>query len=285
MIARSHMRQEMLYQAFDSTRLNGQLDFLFNSMVVAVDTKKNNIIMSDNTKINYRMLIGADGVNSIVAKVLGYRIEKALIIVAHVDCSPETNTDMVSTIEFISGLRGYSWMFPKGRHVNIGIGGIASGKYLREAMDRILSERKILERPVLMFKEMYRSAHMIPMRYNMEQPPISPLDGIILCGDAATFVNPMTGEGIYFALKSGVEAAEIILNKRTPEQYPSFAPYLTQIQKMKNETDKIDIASAYQQIFCDPNESGKTVKFLFSHSIPERNKMSEREKKSIYESI
>ena len=62
-------------------------------------------------------------------------------------------------------------------------------------------------------KEMLRGARVIEMRstYPVYFPPRRAYgDGVLLVGDAARVNEPVTGEGIYFALKSGVFAARTV---------------------------------------------------------------------------
>lgn len=281
MTRRSELRKLMYDRLFLNVKDDTAFGFMMNSTVTNIDIGKKVLTLQNDVEIEYEFLIGADGVNSIVAKTIGFHINKALIIVIDVEVEDAFHKNNRCVLEFLDDIRGYFWVFPKGDHINIGLGGDMKGKDLRALFDKKIAE---FTKDGWPFKEICRSAHLIPMEYNTEQLPLSPLDGIVLCGDAASFVNPMTGEGIYFALKSGKEAAELILSKRNITEYPSFGSYLERVQAMKDDMDKITVAESYDKIFCDET-SKDTVDFLFSHYIPERKALTDDEKKEIYSNV
>ena len=73
-------------------------------------------------------VIGADGANGIVARSVGLRRERALAIAIEAevphrwgDGHPELRTD-VCHLEYGAVERGYAWVFPKGDHLNVGVG-------------------------------------------------------------------------------------------------------------------------------------------------------------------
>ena len=111
------------------------------------------------------------------------------------------------------GIAGYAWVFPKKNCVNIGIGEFQSA----------VSKSK----PKIPLKETYekfiatlKEKKLLPDDFPIENLkgatlPIFPLentcgDRVLLCGDAAGFINPITGEGIYYAMVSGQIAANVI---------------------------------------------------------------------------
>ena len=107
---------------------------------------------------------------------------------------------------------GYGWVFPKKQHVNIGIG-ILYPKYVKKP------QRNILE----VYKDYFKTLKenkVLPENLEIGKCcggalPFSPLDitysnRLLVVGDAAGFINPITGEGIYYAMSSGEIAAKII---------------------------------------------------------------------------
>jgi len=157
-----------------------------------------------NKTITARYLIGADGANSTVRRLLGagrwfYRGFALEGSVAYSDVPTEP------LAEFFFGKveNGYGWLFPKGDHVNVGIYTwddtvTLSKEQLRAySLDRIDTER--LEH-IVGFPIGFGGRNYVQNR-----------ERVILVGDAAGFAEPLLGEGIYNALKSGQAAASAIM--------------------------------------------------------------------------
>jgi geranylgeranyl reductase family protein len=114
-------------------------------------------------------------------------------------------------------LFGYGWISPLKNTVKVGVGGISDD--IRKNGKRILEDfieygpvkEKLEGAEIIRFE-----AHKIPMG-----GPYTNLvsDRLILCGDAGGFVFPGTGEGIYYAIKSGRIAAEVITLALEEDQY------------------------------------------------------------------
>jgi len=182
---------------------------------------KAQITLDDGKKIQTNLVIGADGCLSIVAKKarLATRNKFTGISVVEefslkMDTMDQFYTDkrLCHIHSKIHGISGYGWVFPKGHHVNIGL-----VKY-RPNGNMVKEKKNIRE----MFNEylfLLKKTDIIPK--NIESTklrggilPVKPLEKtyanrIILCGDAAGFINPVSGEGIYYALASGEIAARV----------------------------------------------------------------------------
>jgi flavin-dependent dehydrogenase len=103
-------------------------------------------------------------------------------------------------MDFGSTPGGYGWIFPKGDHLNIGVGGWKYlGPSLRSRLDRLVRFYGFDPDDLRGLR-----GHHLPLRQ-----PSSPLvDGnVLLVGDAAGLLDPFTGEGIYAAIWSGRTAA------------------------------------------------------------------------------
>jgi flavin-dependent dehydrogenase len=99
---------------------------------------------------------------------------------------------------------GYGWVFPKGDHANLGVGGaLEEGPRLRDHLDRLARAHGVDPSAL----EDVRG-HRIPMR-RLGIP--ASRGRVLLVGDAAGLVDPLTGDGIYEAFVSGRLAAEAIL--------------------------------------------------------------------------
>ncbi len=157
-----------------------------------------------------RALIGADGANGAAAGYLGYKSNSCLLgVEVHVPRSYPAVGNNGDRLGFYFGdiPGGYGWIFPRRNEASVGIGiDLGRAKDARRHLESFLAGLDI--------PASYASGakgHIIPV--------FSPFSGehycrgnILLAGDAASFVDPVTGEGIYYALKSGQLAACSVLS-------------------------------------------------------------------------
>ncbi len=162
-------------------------------------------------------LIGADGANSVVAHSLGLRRERnmAAAIEAEVPVSPVIYQRFSSGPVFIFDEIpfGYLWIFPKQHHLSVGI---AAWHPRRGELQAVL--RRVMARYGVPLKAGSLHGHPIPI-YTGREKIATPRT--LLAGDAAGLVDPLSGEGIRYAIKSGRLAAEAILAGH-PERYSSL---------------------------------------------------------------
>jgi geranylgeranyl reductase family protein len=117
-----------------------------------------------------------------------------------------------AVLEFGAVPGGYGWVFAKGDHVNVGVGGWESeGPRLRAQLARLCAEHGIDYASL----ENVRG-HRLPMRRALGGTASGRVAAI---GDAAGLVDPLTGDGMYEALLSGRLAAEALLDG-TLADYP-----------------------------------------------------------------
>src|SRR5207247_10969081 len=129
---------------------------------------------------------------------------------------PDVSEEFI-TLKFYPRLHGYLWVFPRPDHSSAGICatlGALPAAELRRRMDDFLRGR--YPREVLDRSERY--AALIPGAPS--DPRAAPVqgEGWALLGDAAGFVDPLTREGIYYAMLSGDLLADALLRRR-PEEY------------------------------------------------------------------
>jgi len=107
---------------------------------------------------------------------------------------------------------GYGWCFVKEGYVNIGVGATAALLKKQGAMDVYLNfvadlrTRKLLP-PGLKLQK----ARQFPLPFKRALPQ-TVFGNVLLVGDAAGFVSPLTGEGLYYSIKGGQIAAQSILD-------------------------------------------------------------------------
>jgi geranylgeranyl reductase family protein len=160
-------------------------------------------------------VVGADGANGLVARAagLGAGIVRGVALEGNVpwgtlDPAPYAETAWVE-LGVVPG--GYGWVFPKGDHANLGVGGwLNEGPRLRAHLDR-LARAHGLQASALQGVR----GHRVPMR-RLGAPAAR--GRVLLVGDAAGLVDPLSGDGIYEAFVSARLAAQAILAGK-PETY------------------------------------------------------------------
>lgn len=125
-------------------------------------------------------------------------------------------------IRFLDGLHGYIWIFPRADHFSAGICGRMKGKStaeLRRILEALLPEFGLSADGAQFY------AHVIPSltEQSLQKSHFSG-DGWALVGDAAGFVDCITGEGLYYALRSAELFAQAMLND-APESYFSLVKH------------------------------------------------------------
>jgi geranylgeranyl reductase family protein len=180
-----------------------------------------------------RVLVAADGANSAIAKRLAGALPNAEMEVAFGYRTPLDEGDEAPTvIAFLPGWAGYAWAFPRLDHISFGIA-TAQDAFDHKALDRMLWDFMVeyyvrqgedgknfgVKRD---FKnlgpdEVEKSLRGAAERYAARIPGLAPqtlesrrVAGVdwALLGDAAGFADPVTGEGIYYALRSAELFAE-----------------------------------------------------------------------------
>ena len=155
------------------------------------------------------VLVGADGCNGVVPKLLGlggdYTHGVALEANVPYAGDEEARYRGAAVIELGTVPGGYGWVFPKGDHFNVGVGGWEEeGPRLREHLADLCRAHAV-ESGRLADTRGYR----LPLRR-----PDSPLvrGRALLVGDAAGVVDPLTGDGMYEAIVTGQLAAAAIVD-------------------------------------------------------------------------
>src|SRR6185503_16668461 len=115
----------------------------------------------------------------------------------------------------------YLWLFPRPDHVGVGICAPLAAVPTRDLLARL--EHEVARAfPALADEEAGRYAHTIPSP-SADASSIAEIagDGWALVGDAAALADPITGEGIYYALESSALLAECLGRNGTAAGYPT----------------------------------------------------------------
>ncbi|MCW2582861.1 MAG: Geranylgeranyl reductase [Klenkia sp.] len=146
-----------------------------------------------------RVLVGADGAESVVRRALGIgpnRPDRLAIAIRGYAPATEEGVQVITTTD--QRWPAYAWSFPIGDgRANVGYGELVSGGATRAAL------LEGLHRLLPGVEPTGLRAHRLPLSTGRPRLP----DGrVLLAGDAQSLINPMTGEGIFYAVLSGALA-------------------------------------------------------------------------------
>jgi geranylgeranyl reductase family protein len=172
---------------------------------VHVDVDSETELRVDGVRVEVAAVIGADGANGITARSLGLggAIVNGVALEGNLPYEElplgSWHGRLVLELGTVPG--GYGWIFPKGDHVNVGVGGWGrEGPELRRHL-RILCEHYGIELRQLSNLR----GHRLPMR---RPATVLARGRALLVGDAAGALDPVSGDGIYEALVTARLAAE-----------------------------------------------------------------------------
>jgi geranylgeranyl reductase family protein len=180
---------------------------------VSQDADKVEVITKKGDTFHARYLIAADGANSPVARSVGLREGKALGVALELETEVDSALLAAYRERFLIGFgylaAGYYWIFPKAHHLSIGIGTVKRGE---KTMPKLLHEA--MAGLGVSLEKYQRYAHPIPIRTRRERLQQG---RVLLVGDAAGLVDPLTGEGIRHAVESAHIAANTIIAGNTSQ--------------------------------------------------------------------
>jgi flavin-dependent dehydrogenase len=119
-------------------------------------------------------------------------------------------------IQFLKGITGYIWVFPRTDHVSAGVAG-KMGEISTAELRRVLEQW--LEENGFRLDGARFYSHILPsFRLRTFEALEACGDGWAMIGDSAGLVDPITGEGLYYALRSAELCAQALLADK-PEDY------------------------------------------------------------------
>jgi geranylgeranyl reductase family protein len=186
-------------------------DFRDGARVDGLELRRPDGIMASvgGKQVGARVLVGADGANGVVARAagLGEGIVRGVALEGNVPWSllDSSRYEATAVVELGAPAGGYGWLFPKGDHANLGVGGWASeGPSLRDHLARLARAHGVDPDTLGEVR-----GHRLPMRKVGASTPVR--DNVLLVGDAAGLVDPLSGDGMYEAFTSARLASEAIL--------------------------------------------------------------------------
>ncbi|MFP4655051.1 MAG: geranylgeranyl reductase family protein [Methanohalobium sp.] len=196
------------YLAQQATKSGAKI--IQNTPVKSVHTKNDHVaIYTKDELFNSRIVIGADGVNSVCAKKASSDSKprkNAFSLVSNLPAPIEHINNKyidITEVDFGRAKNGYFWVFPKDNYLSVGMGIFGNPSEfepLTSYYDYIKDQSFEYAKP---------HGHSIPIggyKRNIQS------NRILLVGDAAGFVDAFLGEGIPYAIMSGKIAANIVIN-------------------------------------------------------------------------
>ena len=203
-------------------------------------------VSSNGTTYWGTILVGADGANSVVARSIGL-LQDAYMGIGlewEVEVDPADLARWRGSVLLDLGTipSGYAWIFPKSDHLSLGAAGAREhAKEVRGYYRAFADHWRQTLKPHHTIRE---KGHRLPIRRN--GTPIQH-GNILLVGDAAGLIDPLSGEGIYYAINSGQLAARaIVAHLADPHNRP-----LSHYQQRVDETimPEIQRAKAFMRLF------------------------------------
>jgi geranylgeranyl reductase family protein len=192
------------------------------------------VVLTSGKRLSCQYLMGADGAESVIAKSFPFSLRK----IRGDEVGLQSEVPYSSAIffkkedlrrvhlDFGRIPKGYGWVFPKKEGLSIGVGGVFRGgeknihQYFRDFVQdlKLIPGRKV-EKTL---------GHRLPV-YDGAGQKVS-YKNVLLVGDAGGMIDPLTGEGIYYAIRSGMLAAEAVLRSKKKGNLAG-ALYQTSVQE------------------------------------------------------
>ncbi len=199
--------RELAYQAAK----NG-VDFLVNSQVLDVNQENDGTYLviikkfGKTLKVKTKVVLGCDGVNSVVVKKFFKREKYELISCIQyrmVNCKFENPHALECYLGREVAPFGYVWVFPKTENMgNVGVG-------VRGAPAKPYLDKFIATHPEKFGKAKIIEVQAAPVPVSGQIEKI--VEGnVMVCGDAAGQVIPLTGGGIHSSIVAGKVAGEVV---------------------------------------------------------------------------
>ena len=208
-------------------------------------------VTTSKGKFKTQIIAGADGVNSRVSKILGLRVKCNFMTAIEGEVYPENPADIErfkGSVHYDFGVipKGYGWVFPKTTHLSIGVGTFSPKlKNWKQSLNSYLALKNLSS-----YKKLKPlKGHLIPFRPKRNN--IVSCSKGLLVGDASGFADPLTGEGLYYAIQGAKIASEAII-KGFESEFEHINRYTKSIKK-QFQKDLICAGRMAHMIYTFPN--------------------------------
>jgi len=241
-------RQTFDQRVFNDAKKAG-VEMYLGETVRSLSKKENWLIDLGERSVQAKFLIGADGRNSLVARTLGFKKKDSQKKVAlHCFVDRKEINQRYGEMHILEG--GYIGLDPTGSHeVNLSLVCNAEdvSKYggARACLNHYIQKSDILMNDFGLLGESVKVSAVSPITNNIKHKY---LEDVALIGDAAGFIDPLTGEGIYNALWMSYHFSELInQNQDVNEASREFLEL-----KKKNFNQKTVLNKVFQVIIKYP---------------------------------
>jgi geranylgeranyl reductase family protein len=185
---------------------------------------QNGVAHVGGERVQADSIVGADGVNGATARAfeLGRDYGHGVALEGNTSYERIVRARYTGRLVLELGVvpGGYGWVFPKGDHVNFGVGGWETeGPRLRAHLQRLCAAHGARAEELTELR-----GYRLPFR----RPRSAFANGnVLLVGDAAGLIDPLSGDGMYEAFVSGRIAAESILAGELAAYAPRVEAELT----------------------------------------------------------
>lgn len=229
---------------------------------MSVDFADSTVVLSGGDTVVYRHLVLCDGAISLSRKLTGMSEKKlGFGIEAYV---PRESFDLDGVSLFFDCIDGgYAWAFPHGDKVCVGLGGrFRPETDYRAKLDRLLSDCGLSADKVKCV------GAFLPYGYVVPQGRLP--HNVLLAGDAGGFADPMTGEGLYPALRTGLLAARAMLTPEPKKAYlKQTAPLMKNIRDGSRVHDLFFLPRIYEGILKRLSGSSRFLSFFYDNCVDE----------------
>ena len=189
------------------------------------------VLLDNGERINYEVLIGADGPRSPVAGYLGVKSEKVVVSQYNIECDT-TDLDWLELYINRGLSSGYSWIFPKHNSLNVGM----QGDFAQ--LDEFIRTKGLDGN-----RRLDKTAGIIPV--SGIQKLVA--HNIALIGDSASMPNPLSGGGlapIIFAARILADNIHNLENyERAIKRHPISSPVLLKARRILLQLSDADLSN------------------------------------------
>ncbi len=302
MAVREHFDNFCLQQTLLSARQGGSIELRKIDHISALRELPDHIELDIATPhgtetLRAPILIGADGSNGQTRRLQCHHSRGTQISPSVQDSAQEDGFALEATVpytrlpatlpggasphdlvfDFAPLPGGYGWLFPKADHINIGVGAFApssaapsSQKLSPSAQDSPQDLKQVTRALLLDYAQQKLGIttldHITGQQLGMGGHNYIPQGRVLLVGDAAGLVDPLTGEGIHSAVVSGQAAAAAILecdlNGQPNDVADAYAHHLSPLQKTLTFSRR-----AARAFYAQPERGFKAMRYPFMRSL------------------
>jgi len=278
MAVRENFDDFCLQRTLASARNGGSVDLRKIETILALRELPTHIELDIQTATGIEtltapILIGADGSNSQTRRLLyqdshgeapalanGFALEATVPYAALPSTLPGGDSPQDLVFDFSPLPGGYGWLFPKRDHINIGIGAFAPTNPTSSNQINAVTRALLLDYAKQKLG-ITTLDHITGQHLGMGGHTYIPRGRVLLVGDAAGLVDPLTGEGIHSAIVSGQAAATAILSNPA-DAAAAYARELAPLQQTLAFSHR-----AARAFYADPSRGFKAMRIPLLRSL------------------